>query len=278
MGGDDRVAQIEKIEIDLFVLGLERAFGLDLGGCSPAMVRGAILEQVNAMHSRSVTALLDRVLHDTECGERVAACVATSGLELFAHPEFFRALRVHAMPWLRTCPFVNVWMCEPGSPGDVHSLAIVLSETGIDARSRIYATHRDGRRVAWSSEAAVSERSLDFSDPQYRLAGGSQALHRYFELQERRLVPAKAMRQNILWAQYDASQGAPFHEFNLIVCRDAMLNALPATARRHFHMLLADSQALSGLLALPPNCPLDASVTNRYRMLDAVSGLYQRVR
>lgn len=32
MSGDDRTAMLEEVEIELFVLGLERAYGLDLGG------------------------------------------------------------------------------------------------------------------------------------------------------------------------------------------------------------------------------------------------------
>lgn len=240
-------------------------------------MRTAILEQVTACGARSVTALLERVLHDVDCGQRVVASVVGERVELFGDPELFRALRLHAIPWLRTCPFVNVWMCEPATPGEVYSLAILLCEAGIYPRTRIYATHRDGRRLAWCGEATLSARSLEASAPRYRLAGGSAALPGYFEQDGARLLPARALRQSILWAHYDPCHGAAFHEFNLIVCHACAPVAQAAGSRKALHALLADSQALSGLL-LHPSQPLDPAIAGRYRLLDGGCGLYQRVR
>lgn len=278
MAGDDRAAMIEDIEIDLFLLGLERAYGMDCGSSAGGAVRTAVLEQVRARRSRNVTALLERVLHDVQCGQEVAASLATDKLEFFADAAFFRALRSHAVPRLRTCPFINVWMSEPLSSADVYSVAIVLFEAGIHPRSRIYATYRDGQRLAWTSTGAVSERALEFSASQYRLAGGAHTLREYFDEREHQLTPAHWLRRNILWAQYDLCNGAPFHEFNLIICRDDGMHQLPVQDKKRVHALLGGSLALSGLLALPPDRPLDAVFASRYRLLDAESGLYQRVR
>jgi hypothetical protein len=72
--------------------------------------------------------------------------------------------------------------------------------------------------------------------------------------------------------------GAAFHEFNLIVCRGPGIDELPTQDRRRVQNLLTDSLALSGLLALRPGRPPEAAFASRYRLLDAESGLYQRVR
>lgn len=189
---------------------------------------------------------------------------------------FLRALRAHAVPWLRTCPFIDVWMSEPLSSADVYAVATVLFEAGIHPRSRIYATYRDGQRLVETGTGAVSERALEVNAS--RLAGGAHTLHPYFDECEQRPTPAHWLHQNILWAQYDLCNGAPFHEFNLIICRDDGMNRLSAQDKKSVHALLGDSLALSGLLALPPDRPLETVFASGYRLLDAESGLYQRVR
>ncbi|HZP88887.1 MAG TPA: hypothetical protein VFB54_18900 [Burkholderiales bacterium] len=279
MASDERAAMIENIEMDLFLLGLERAFGLEFGDAPRRTVRQAILDQVRAEQAVSVTALLDRALHDTDCGQRIAASVLRDTFELFACPPFFRALHSQVIPWLRTCPFVNVWVSEPPSPGDVYALAILLSEAALYARTRIYVTYRDATRLRWSREAVVSARALELSAPRYRLAGGIGSLGHYFEAHDAdELAPAAQLRANVVWSQYDIGSGAPFHEFNLIVCRSDARYSFQSAKRRTVHLLLTDSLALFGILALAPHQPPDRAFANRYRLLDAEAGLYQRVR
>ena len=60
--------------------------------------------------------------------------------EMFRDPAYFRALREQVVPLLRTYPSLKVWVAGCSTGEEVYSLAILLREEGLLARTLIYAT------------------------------------------------------------------------------------------------------------------------------------------
>ena len=71
------------------------------------------------------------MLHDRGCWERFLSGVSVNVSAMFRDPAFFLAFRRHAVPLLRTYPFIRIWQagCSPGE--EVYSLAILLEEEGL---------------------------------------------------------------------------------------------------------------------------------------------------
>src|SRR5439155_14645177 len=74
----------------------------------------------------SVTALLERILHDPACMERFLVALTVNVTAMYRDPGFFHALRRRVVPLLRTYPFVRVWHAGCSTGEEVYSLAILL--------------------------------------------------------------------------------------------------------------------------------------------------------
>ncbi len=268
---------VEDIELDLLLEGVYRGYGVDLRGCPRARLRPVIRELMQEAHARTVTGLLDSILHDDERGRQAALALGRGQVSLFADPVFFAAFRERVIPWLRTYPFSSIWALQAGNAGDVYSLAILLLEAGLYERTRIYATHDDAARLPALEDGGLAPASLAASESNYRSAGGAGTLRDHFELREGQPVVATAVRRNIVWSEYDVARGETFNEFQMILCRDLIARSDSAT-RLRLYRLVTESLSLSGVLALGPREKPDVpAFAARYRTWDDAAGLHQRI-
>jgi chemotaxis protein methyltransferase CheR len=268
-------AAVEDIEIDLLLEGIFRVHGIDLRGVRRAAVEAAIRDLVRGRGMRNVTALLEEVLHAGEGGHSVAALLRQ--IDLFADPGFYTAFRDHVIPWLRTYPYSAIWAAETGTGADVYALAIMLEEAGLYDRTRIYATQRDGGRLAALDAGIASPLALELGERSYREAGGARSLADYYEPRGEALQVQHRLRRNIVWAEYDLRAGETFNEFDLILCRNVIPDLRPEE-RRRVYRLMAESLSRFGLLALGEDEQPDVAYAGWFRAWQQAAGVHQRVR
>jgi chemotaxis protein methyltransferase CheR len=249
--------------------------GLDLRTVRRAPISAAIRRLVDGRGLRSVTALLEEVLHGGERESSLATLLCQ--VDLFADAGFFAAFRDHVIPWLRTYPYSTIWSMESGPGGEVYALAILLEEAGLYDRTRIYATRREASQVALLDAGIASPLAVELGQASYRAAGGARTLSDYYQPHGETLQVRSALRRNIVWADYDLRAGETFNEFDLILCRNVM-PAMSPEEQRHVYRLVADSLSRFGLLALgtdeKPELPPYAGW---FRAWKSAAGLHQRV-
>src|SRR5580765_1789769 len=104
-----RRRDLEAVEIDLLAEGIYEAYGLDFRRYSRASLRRRVWRRVHAEGVGTITGLLERVLHDPACLQRLLADLSVNVSAMFRDPGFFRVFRDKVVPLLRTYPFVRVW-------------------------------------------------------------------------------------------------------------------------------------------------------------------------
>jgi chemotaxis protein methyltransferase CheR len=192
---------------------------------------------------------------------------------LFNDGDFYRALRLRVLPWLRTFPFNAIWV--PASGVDAWSIAILLEEAGLYERTRIYATDDDPVRLARARNGALGFACFAASAANLcRLDSGARPLSRYFHAD---CVPIPALGRNIVWSEYSVSTGRTFNEFTLVVLRGPAAGAAPAL-RERLARLVDDSLVRFGVLAIDPasDTPAEAFLARGYRPWDRTAGFLQR--
>jgi chemotaxis protein methyltransferase CheR len=267
----------EDLELDLLVQAAARAFGAELHRQPRAMLRHAALELMESAQLQTLSGLVERMLHDRAYGAQAVRTLSECDLHLFAEPALYRALRSHAVPWLRTYPFSTVWAVHCGSGADVYSLAIVLDEEGLYDRTRIFATAPDRASLQRAEQTSLPRAALPRLEASYRASGGAGSLAAHFEPRGKQLVAASSLKRNIVWTEYNPVGDRTFNEFNLILCRDA-LPQLDAALHYRMYRLLTDSLCMFGLLALGrSDLAAVRPYLRGYREWVEDTGVYQRV-
>lgn len=268
----------EALEVELLLDGIYRRYGFDFRGYATASLRRRIWRRANLEGLETITALLDRVLHDQAVLERLLKDLSINVTEMFRDPSFHRALREQAFPLLRTYPFLRIWIAGCSTGEEAYSMAIALHEAGLLDRARVYATDMNESALAQARTGAFPlERMQDYTE-NYLRSGGERSFSEYYEVRGTSAVFDPALARNVVFAQHNLASDRSFNEFHVIICRNVMIY-FGRDLQRHVHELFLESLVPLGLLGLgrkeaigPPE------IAQRYEALAPAEKLFRRRR
>jgi chemotaxis protein methyltransferase CheR len=272
-----RWSSIEEIEVDLLLEAVYRTRGFDFRDYSRASLRRRIQNRLRAEKVDTITRLLDKVLHDASCMDRLVLGFSVNVSAMFRDPGFFRALRTQVFPLLRTWPYIRIWQAGCSMGEEVYSLAIMLAEEGLIRRCRIYATDISEGVLEKAREGIFPLELMQKYTQNYLHAGGTCSFSEYYTAAYDNAIFRPALREHIVFAKHNLVTDGPFNEFNLVLCRNVMIY-FNRQLQDRVHHLLYHSLANFGVLGLGAKETLSLTpLENRYEELDPPHRLYRRV-
>src|SRR5204863_3699531 len=91
---------LEDLELELLLEGVFRRYGFDFREYAPASLRRRIWRRVHAEGLSSMSALLDKLLHDPATMERLLLDLSINVTAMFRDPTFYVAFREKVVPVL----------------------------------------------------------------------------------------------------------------------------------------------------------------------------------
>jgi len=214
---------VEAIEVRLLVEGLFARYGYDFRNYAAASLRRRVRARVADEGLSSVSALQALVLHDEAAFGRLLAGFTVQVTSLFRDPGFYLAVRQTVVSWLRTYPFVRLWVAGCSTGEEVYSLAIVLEEEGLYDRCRLYATDLSEAALDRARAGVVPLSAMRDYTANYLRAGGTRSFSDYYTTDETSALLQPSLRRQVVFAQHDLATGGSFNEFHAIFCRNVMI-------------------------------------------------------
>jgi chemotaxis protein methyltransferase CheR len=268
---------VEDLEIDLLLEGIFRRFGTDFRGYRRAVLRDKLHDVMTHQGLRTVSGLLERVMHDVGAADTLLRVLGSHPASLFDDPGHYRAMREVLVPWLCSSPAPRIWVAECVTAEEVCSLAILLEEEGLLERTQIYATSANEDLLHEASRGSFPAERLPVYEENYRRSGGKGDLRLYLDMGGGQCSFARSLRENVTWAQYNIATDASFNEFQLISCRGA-LGEFDSALRHRALQLFHDSVPVFGLLSVDGDlCAGTAPFARCYQLVRDCQGLYRRV-
>ena len=240
---------LEALEIDLLLEAIYRQHGFDFRGYARSSLRRRVRAAVAAESLTTVSGLMERMLHDPACLDRLLLGLSVNVSAMFRDPRFFLAFRRHAIPLLRTYPFIRIWQAGCSTGEEVYSLAILLQEEGLYDRSRIYATDMNEVVLRKARSGIFPIDVMQKNTANYCASGGTGTLSDYYTAAYDHVVFHQSLRENVVFAQHNLATDGVFNEFNVILCRNVMIYFTRPLQER-VHDLFARSFATFGLLGI----------------------------
>lgn len=269
---------LERLEIELLLEAIHRHYGHDFRQYAYASLRRRIWKRLETEGLRTVTALTERVLHDSDALDRLVDGLSVNVTAMFRDPPFFRAFRERVVPLLRTYPFFRIWHAGCSTGEEVFSMAILLEEEGLYDRARIYATDLN-ERVLRVAKAGIFplERMQEYTDNYLRAGGRGEFSGYYVAGYDGALFDQRLLR-NVVFAQHNLVTDRSFSEFHAILCRNVLIY-FDRALQTHAHRLFYDSLATFGVLALGSKETLRFSPYDEcFEPLATAEKIYRKVR
>ena len=268
---------LESIEMRMLLQAIYEHYGFDFRDYARGSLRRRLWTRAHAEGVRSLSGLQERVLHNPAAMEALIVDLSINVTAMFRDPTFYLAFRKKVVPLLRTYPFIRIWHAGCATGEEVYSMAVLLQEEGLYARTRIYATDIDEQVL---QRAAVAEIPLDRMQTftqNYLAAGGKAAFSDYYSSMRKTAKVNPSLLENVVFAQHNLVSDGPFNEFHVIMCRNVMIY-FNKDLQDRVHDLIHRSLARFGILTLGRKESIRFTKAEPlYEELDAQERIYRRV-
>ncbi|MBD2843716.1 protein-glutamate O-methyltransferase CheR [Paenibacillus sp. IB182496] len=266
----------ERIEVELLLEALFRLYGYDFRDYAFSSIRRRIWHRVHAERLSTVSGLMEKVLHDRACMDRLLSDMTIHVTEMFRDPEIYRVFREQVAPLLHTYPFIRIWHAGCSTGEEAYSMAILLEEEGLYDKARIYATDMNANVLAVAQKGVYPLERMQQFTRNYQEAGGKATFSSYYTAKYDSVIFQSDLKRNIVFAQHNLVTDSSFNEFNVIFCRNVMIY-FNKQLQDHVHSLLYDSLSMFGVLALGTKESINFTRhADAYEEIGAQSRLYRK--
>lgn len=209
--------------VEGFLAAAHARYGYDYRGYQPDTVKRRIRNVMTLLGCRSFFDFQRRVLTDPEVFRRFFLEMSVEVTSFFRHPEQLRLLREEVLPYLDSFPNLRIWSAGCATGEEVFSLAIMLDELGMLAKTRIFATDLNPHALDQAQSGLFPLERLADDRANYLASGGSRTFDDYVENNGLYLKMPERLRERILFHQHSLVQDGVFNEFELILCRNVLI-------------------------------------------------------
>lgn len=216
-------SSISEADARALVTGIHAIWGLDFREHDLTALRRRAGSFLAREALPDVARLLARLLVDPGCLDRLVRSFTSPVTAMFRDPGLYSALRELVVPVLRGLPYMRVWIAGCSTGEEAYSLAILLEEEGLYARSRIYATDVNASALERARQGVFPLHVMRGYTRNYLRAGGKADFSSYYATDEHHAALAAGLRRNVVFARHDLTRDRSFHEFHLVLCRNVMI-------------------------------------------------------
>jgi chemotaxis protein methyltransferase CheR len=211
------------IELVLLLDAIYLKYHYDFRSYAKASLKRRMRAAMARFGCRTLSQLQDRVLHEPTRFPALLEFLTVPVSDMFCDPPYFRALRERVVPILRTYPSLKIWVAGCSTGEELYSLAILLREEGLLARSLIYATDINPHTLE-KAQAGVYpiDRVAGFTD-NHRKSGARTSLSDYYTAAYDRAVFDKSLKDNVVFSDHSLATDSVFAEVHLISCRNVLI-------------------------------------------------------
>jgi chemotaxis protein methyltransferase CheR len=211
------------IEFQLLIDAIYHMYHYDFRGYAQASLRRRLKTALARFNCETVSQLQDRVMHDAGLFPELLEHLTVQVSEMFRDPAYFRALRQHVVPLLRTYPSLKVWVAGCSAGEEAYSLAILLREEGLIARTLIYATDINPHALERAEAGIYSIDRIAGFTMNHRDSGGTSSLSDYYTAAYGRAILDKSLRDHIVFSDHSLATDSVFAEVHLVSCRNVLI-------------------------------------------------------
>jgi chemotaxis protein methyltransferase CheR len=211
------------IEFQLLIDAIYLKYHYDFRGYAAASLKRRVRTAMPHFGCQTLSQLQDRVLHDPAAFPVLLDSLTVQVSEMFRDPAYFRALREHVVPLLRTYPSLKVWVAGCSTGEEAYSLAILLREEGLLLRTIIYATDINPHALQKAETGIYEADRIAAFTGNHRTSGARSSLSDYYTAAYGRAAFDKSLKRHIVFSDHSLATDSVFAEVQLVSCRNVLI-------------------------------------------------------
>jgi chemotaxis protein methyltransferase CheR len=268
--------EIEKIELELFLDAIHLRYGYDFRHYARASIRRRVRHILGKSEYKHISDLIPLLLHDEQFAHKAIYDFSITVTEMFRDPDFYRAVRGKVAPYLKTYPFIKIWVAGCATGEEVYSVAILLQEEKLYNRVKIYGTDINDIALKKASDGIYALKDVQQYTASYQKAGGLQSFADYYHAEYNSAIMDQSLKSNLIFTNHNLATDNSFSEVQVIFCRNVLIY-FDRSLQNWVLNTFANSLSRGGFLCLGSKETLEFStVYDQFKVIDAEQRIYQK--
>ncbi len=255
---------IEGVELELLLSALKLRYGYDFTGYARASLKRRLKALTGYFGVKHLSELLPVMLYDEAVAQTLINSISVPTSEFFRDALVWKKVRDEVLPHLDSFPWINIWQVGCGRGEETYTLAILLHESGLLKKSRIFTSDINPAFLREAQNGCWPRRSMDAWRENYRASGGVGDFDSYFvERGVDEISIRETFKQSIEFIQHNLVEDDVFKEVQFVVCRNVLiyfgdalqervLNLLTRSLERGGYLLLGRAEKIFDLWVRHP--------------------------
>ncbi len=213
----------QNLEVKLLLEAIYLKYGYDFRNYSMAHLKRRITRRQKLAQLRSISEMQHKILYDLDFFDQVILDLSINVTEMFRDPAFFLTIRQKVVEYLKTYPFIKIWIAGCSTGEEVYSFAILLEEEGLLDQSQIYATDFNQVVLRKAKEGIYPLDRVKEYTLNYQKAGGKASFSDYYSAKYDAALVDSHLKERIVFADHNLVTDGAFGQMNLVVCRNVII-------------------------------------------------------
>ncbi|MBF0199831.1 MAG: protein-glutamate O-methyltransferase CheR [Desulfamplus sp.] len=266
----------QDIETALIFKAIELKYGYDFSNYAAASMKRRLKKNLEEAGLQRLSEMIPLIIYDEEFFTLFLHNLSVNVTEMFRDPLFFLSIRKNVVPYLKTYPFIKIWVAGISTGEELYSLAILLKEEDIYDKCIIYATDFNDNVLEIAQKGIYPVKDIRCHTSNYQKSGGRESFVSYYRGDYNSVIFDNSLKKNIVFANHNLVTDDLFGEMNMIICRNVLIY-FNKTLQDKVLELFTRSLRNNGFLCLGSKESLDFSpCASVYKDIDKDRKIYQK--
>lgn len=211
------------IEIELLIQAILMRYQYDFSQYSRTSLKRRLKSCLEQYDFKSVSEIQSRLLKEPKFFSVLLNYLTVNTTSMFRDPEYYLALQKEVVPYLKTYPSLKVWIAGCSTGEEVYSIAILLQEAGLLAKSILYATDINPANLEKAKRGVFENDEVKKASLNYQKAGGKTSLSDYYRSAYGACQFDPTLIKNVLFSDHSLSTDSVFAEVHFVSCRNVLI-------------------------------------------------------
>jgi len=270
------IESIADSELQSLIHLIKNVHGFDFGNYSMASFKRRI-SRIMDLEKLSYFDLSDQLVNDEAYFDHFLAEVTVNITEMFRDPTFFKSVKEHIIPYLKSYQHIKVWSAGCSTGEELYSFAILFNEEQLYDRSFFYGTDINQDVLIHAKEGIYDLQKMKLYSENYLQLGGNKSLANYYTAKYDAVTLIRKLKKNVLFSVHNLVSDGAFNEFQLISCRNVLIY-FDAELQEKVIKLFYESLANFGFLCIGSKESIrNNELAKKFKLIDKKNNIYQKI-
>ncbi|WP_131538624.1 CheR family methyltransferase [Pedobacter nototheniae] len=268
--------EVSTSELNALIILIKNIHGFDFENYSIASLKRRV-SRIMTLQKLTYFELCNLLTNDHGYFEHFLEEITVNVTEMFRDPLFYRSLKDHVIPYLRSYPHIKVWNAGCSTGEELYSFVILFAEQGLYERCFFYGTDINSEVLNHAKEGIYDLQKMKLYSENYRTIGNSNSLATYYTAKYDAVSINRSLKKNVLFSSHNLVSDGPFNQFQIISCRNVLIY-FNVELQYKVIQLFYDSLANFGFLCLGAKETIrNSELAKKFKLIDKKNNIYQKI-